>query len=50
VLNYMALHGTTAIADWPNLYGTPNLVNTLGTGTALEPLIAFNPIVNGTVA
>jgi len=49
VLNYMALHGTTAIADWPNLYGPPNLVNTLGTGTALEPLIAFNPIVNGTV-
>jgi hypothetical protein len=49
VLNYMALHGTTAIADWPNLYGPPNLVNTLGTGSALEPLIAFNPIVNGTV-
>jgi hypothetical protein len=49
VLNYMALHGTSVIAQWPTLYGPPNLVNTLGTGSALEPLIAFNPIVNGTV-
>jgi hypothetical protein len=49
VLNYMALHGTNAIAAWPSLYGPPNLVNTLGSGMALEPLIAFNPIVNGTV-
>jgi hypothetical protein len=49
VLNYMALHGPTAIADFPTLYPAPNLNNTLGTGTALEPLIAFNPIVNGTV-
>jgi hypothetical protein len=54
VLNYMALHGTNAISLWPTLYpgpgGTgPNLVNTLGTGSALEPLIAFNPIVNGIV-
>jgi len=49
VLNYMALHGTSAISAWPSLYGPPNLVNTLGSGTSLEPLIAFNPIVNGTV-
>jgi hypothetical protein len=49
VLNYMALHGASAISAWPALYGPPNLVNTLGSGTALEPLIAFNPIVNGTV-
>jgi hypothetical protein len=50
VLNYMALHGTAnAISMWPNLYGPPNLVNTLGSGSTLEPLIAFNPIVNGTV-
>jgi hypothetical protein len=49
VLNYMALHGPNAIAQWPSLYGPPNLVNSLGSGTALEPLIAFNPIVNGTV-
>jgi hypothetical protein len=48
VLNYMALHGN-AIAAFPSLYPAPNLNNTLGSGTALEPLIAFNPIVNGTV-
>jgi hypothetical protein len=49
VLNYMALHGTNAISLFPTLYPAPNLNNTLGTGTALEPLIAFNPIVNGTI-
>ena len=49
VLNYMALHGSNAISLWPNLYPAPNLNNGLGTGSALEPLIAFNPIVNGTV-
>jgi hypothetical protein len=49
VLNYMALHGPNAISLFPTLYPAPNLNNTLGTGTALEPLIAFNPIVNGTV-
>jgi len=49
VLNYMALHGANAISTFPTLYPAPNLNNTLGTGTALQPLIAFNPIVNGTV-
>jgi hypothetical protein len=58
VLNYMALHGDaisgftlngTAVPGFPNLYPAPNLNNTLGTGTALQPLIAFNPIVNGMV-
>ena len=49
VLNYMALHSANAIAQFPTLYPAPNLNNTLGSGTALEPLIAFNPIVNGTV-
>jgi hypothetical protein len=58
VLNYMALHGDaisgfslngTAVPGFPNLYPAPNLNNTLGTGTALEPLIAFKPIVNGKV-
>jgi hypothetical protein len=58
VLNYMALHGDaisgfslngTAVPGFPNLYPAPNLNNTLGTGTALQPLIAFNPIVNGKV-
>jgi hypothetical protein len=54
VLNYMALHSANAVAQWPNLWGPPNLVNTLGAGaTALDPLIAFQPLaglVNGQVA
>src|SRR5579863_5029313 len=59
VLNYMALHGDalsgftlsdgTVVPSFPNLYAAPNLNNTLGTGTALEPLIAFHPIVSGKV-
>jgi len=58
VLNYMALHGDaingfmlngTQVPSFANLYGPPNLNNGLGTGTTLEPLIAFNPIVNGVV-
>jgi hypothetical protein len=52
VLNYMALHSAGAIAAFPTLYPAPNLNNTLGTGTALEPLIAFQPLaglVNGSV-
>jgi hypothetical protein len=44
VLNYMALHDANAISAWPTLYGPPNLVNTLGSGSALEPLIAFQPL------
>jgi hypothetical protein len=52
VLNYMALHSANAISQWPGLYTAPNLNNTLGSGTALEPLIAWQPLaglVNGTV-
>jgi hypothetical protein len=52
VLNYMALHSAGAIAAFPTLYPAPNLNNTLGAGTALEPLIAFQPLaglVNGSV-
>ena len=59
VLNYMALHGDAlngfTLADgtkapaFPSLYPAPNLNNTLGTGAALNPLIAFHPIVNGKV-
>jgi hypothetical protein len=51
VLNYMALHG--AQAQFPTLYPSPNLNNTLGTGTALDALIAFQPLaglVNGKIA
>jgi hypothetical protein len=49
VLNYMALHTSNAISLWPNLWPAPNLNNGLGSGSALEPLIAFNPIVNGKI-
>jgi hypothetical protein len=58
VLNYMALHGDaisgfslngSAVPSFPNLYPAPNLNNTLGTGSALQSLIAFNPIVPGKV-
>ncbi len=48
VLNYMALHG--AQAQFPTLYPAPNLNNTLGSGTALDALISFQPLaglVNG---
>ena len=51
VLNYMALHGD-AITPWPTLFPSPNLNNNLGSGSALEPLIAFQPLaglVNGKV-
>jgi hypothetical protein len=53
VLNYMALHSSSAIANWPTLFPSPNLNNGLGSGTALEPLIAFQPLAglkNGKVA
>jgi hypothetical protein len=53
VLNYMALHSANAIAQWPTLFPAPNLNNTLGSGTALQPLIAWQPLaglVNGLVA
>jgi hypothetical protein len=47
VLNYMALHGDQA--KFPTLYPAPNLNNTLGTGSALDALIAYAPIVNGKI-
>jgi hypothetical protein len=43
VLNYMALHGDQG--KFPTLYPAPNLNNTLGTGTALDLLIAYGKIV-----
>jgi hypothetical protein len=64
VLNYMALHGdaingftipasganpAVQVPGFANLYAAPNLNNGLGTGSTLQPLIAFNPIVNGIV-
>jgi hypothetical protein len=44
VLNYMALHSANAISQWPTLFPAPNLNNGLGSGTALEPLIAWQPL------
>ncbi len=53
VLNYMALHGTSAVANWPNLWPTNPTNNTLGAGAStLDPLIMWNPLaslVNGKV-
>ena len=53
VLNYMALHSTSAVANWPTLWPAPNVNNTLGSGAAaLDPLISFQPLaslVNGKV-
>ena len=52
VLNYMALHSTSAASNFPNLYPAPNVNNTLGTGSALQNLISFQPLaslVNGKV-
>jgi len=47
VLNCMALHGTSAVANWPTLWPAPNLNNTLGSGAAaLDPLIAFQPLAS----
>jgi hypothetical protein len=55
VLNYMALHGDAingftagdgSIAQsFPTLFPAPNLNNNLGSGSALEPLIAFQPLI-----
>jgi len=48
VLNYMALHGANAVANWPTLWGGPtgpNTVNTIGSGAAaLDPLIMYQPL------
>jgi hypothetical protein len=52
VLNYMALHSASAIQNFPTLYPAPNVNNTLGTGSALAPWIAYQPLsglVNGKV-
>jgi hypothetical protein len=52
VLNYMALHNTNAASTFPSLYPSPNVNNTLGTGSALQSLISFQPLaslVNGKV-
>jgi hypothetical protein len=52
VLNYMALHSASAASAFPSLYPAPNMNNTLGTGSALQSLISYQPLaslVNGKV-
>jgi hypothetical protein len=52
VLNYMAIHTANASANFPTLYPAPNLNNTLGSGSALDALISFQPLaglVNGKI-
>jgi hypothetical protein len=46
VLNYMALHSAGAASSFPNLYPAPNVNNTLGTGSALQSLISFQPLAS----
>lgn len=53
VLNYIALHGAGAAAAFAGLYPTQPLNNTLGTGSALDALVSYQPLaslVNGKVA
>jgi len=52
VLNYIALHGAGAAGTFANLYPAASLNNTLGTGSALDALVAYQPLaslVNGKV-
>jgi hypothetical protein len=52
VLNYIALHGAGAAATFAGLYPTQPLNNTLGTGSALDALVSYQPLaslVNGKV-
>ncbi|HMK85289.1 MAG TPA: hypothetical protein VK437_04960 [Steroidobacteraceae bacterium] len=53
VLNYMALHSTAAVSNWPTLWPAPNTNNTIGSSaSALDPLIMYQPLaglVNGKV-
>ena len=49
VLNYLALHSAADLARWPSLWPGPgltgpNTVNTLGSGSALDPLVMYQPL------
>ena len=44
VLNYMALHSSGAAAAFPSLYPPSALANTLGSGSSLDALIAYQPL------
>ena len=43
VLNYMALHNTSAASNFPSTFP---LINSLGTGQALQNLISFQPLAS----
>ena len=43
-LNYLALHSANDLARWPTLWPNPNTINTLGSGSALDGLVAWNPL------
>ena len=43
VLNYMALHSTSAASNFPTTFP---LINSLGTGQALQNLISFQPLAS----
>jgi hypothetical protein len=52
VLNYIALHEADAPTAFANLYPAAAQNNTLGTGSTLSPLIAYQPLaglVNGRI-
>jgi hypothetical protein len=52
VLNYMALHSAAAAVNFTTLYPSPNVNNTLGGASALDALIAYQPLaglVNGKI-
>ncbi len=46
VLNYIALHGAGAANAFASLYPAPNLNNTLGTGSALDALVSYQPLAS----
>ncbi len=56
VLNYMALHGSiggftangVTVPGFTTLYASPNLNNTLGSGAALDALVAYQPLASVT--
>lgn len=49
MLNYMALHGADAQAQFEAAFTSRGLVHNLGSAGIMDRLTAFNPIVNGTI-
>jgi len=44
VLNYLALHSANDLARWPTLWPATANVNTLGSGSGLDPLVMYQPL------